>query len=75
MNLSGAQRERLKYAIANLRRAPEYSHLRQLIIAESGEDNPDYSGLKAQMLLLLGAELDKEIEAAQSRRRAAIGMP
>jgi hypothetical protein len=75
MELRPEQNTRLHFAIRNLRRTPEFGFLRQLIISESAKSEPDFPGLKAHMLEVIGQNVQQEIEGAVEMRVKEIARP
>ena len=69
MTITPAENARLQLSMRDLRRTPEYGFIRQVLLAESAKDDPDFGGLKAHILESFGLNLDHEIEGVKLRRK------
>jgi hypothetical protein len=61
--------ERLRISIGRLRKTAEFSTVRQFIVAESSEDQPDFPGLRRLIIETFATGLDLEMDAVKDRRK------
>lgn len=72
MPLNTQQQERLRNALRRMTQTAEFAVLRQFIVSETAEDDPDYAALRRSIVDGFGAEVDEAISNAR-RIRATRG--
>jgi len=69
MALTELQKSRLANNLKDIKQSTGWRFIRQLATAEAAQDNPDFHGLKLDILTMLDAALEEEFNNGLERQK------
>jgi len=75
MPLTNEQRDRIRASVAAVRRTPEFSPIRQFLVAETAKDEPEFDTLISWIQGAWREAIEAEVEGAWIVRRKSAAKP